>query len=46
MPEALMERPPGKPDAATENTEEACRFVRERIEADLKFSQTREGRIQ
>ena len=30
---------------ATEETDEACTFVRERIEADLKFSGTTDGKV-
>ena len=30
---------------ATEDTDEACTFVRERIYADLKFSRTEDGKI-
>ena len=30
---------------ATEKTDEACTFVRQRIEADLKFSRTTEGKV-
>jgi len=30
---------------ATEDTDEACTFVRERIEADLKFSGTTDGKV-
>jgi len=30
---------------ATENTDEACTFVRQHIEADLRFSRTTEGKV-
>jgi hypothetical protein len=30
---------------ATEDTDQACTFVRQRIEADLKFSRTTEGKV-
>ena len=30
---------------ATEDTDEACTFVRQRIEADLKFSRPTEGKV-